>query len=246
MTNETIIDLSTILIAKERLARAGLEALLTEKGCHVEQSLADIDSIDWANPEIFENNIFMIVDSQSSDGSLFSNIAKLIALNSECQILILSGYDNGNYLERCFQHGARGYILTTSSEDILLDCMRLIRHGQNVFPSEFVKWVAQGSSDNSDGPDQWARPMSLNNLSQQDIRILQMLVSGLSNKEIGLNFQIPDTTVKVLLKKLCHKIGASNRVQAAVWAVKNGLPPYDGAEALVGISDTDDKILEAG
>lgn len=246
MTNETIIDFSTILIAKERLARAGLEALLSEKGCPVEQSVAEIDGINWDNPEIFNNNIFMLVDSQSSDGSLFSNISKLISLNSECQIMILSGYDNGNYLERCFQHGAMGFILTTSSEDILLDCMRLIRHGQNVFPSEFVKWVAQSGGESSDNPDQWARPMSLNNLSQQDSQILQMLVSGLSNKEIGLNFQIPDTTVKVLLKKLCHKIGASNRVQAAVWAVKNGLPPYDGAETPVRISDTDDNILQAG
>ncbi len=246
MTNKIITDFSTILIAKERLARAGLEALLTEQGCRVEQSVSDIDSIDWTDPEIFENNILMLVDSQNGDGSLFSNISKLISLNSECQILVLSGYDNGNYLEKCFQHGAMGYILTTSSEDILLDCMRLIRHGQNVFPSEFVKWVAQGDGNNSDGSEQWARPVSLNNLSEQDCQILQMLVTGLSNKEIGLQFRVPDTTVKVLMKKLCHKIGATNRVQLAVWAVKNGLPPYDSSEAPVEISDLDDKILEAG
>ena len=246
MNDEMFLEFSTILVAKERLARAGLEALLSEKGCRVEQSVDNLDGINWTNQEIFKNNIFVLVDSQTSDGSVFSNISKLIALNSECQILILSGYDNGNYLERCFQHGAMGFILTTSSEDVLLDCMRLIRHGQNVFPSEFVKWVAEGGSGSSDNPEQWARPMSLNNLSEQDTQILQMLVSGLSNKEIGLNFQMPDTAVKILLKKLSHKIGASNRVQAAVWAVKNGLPPYDGAEVPAENYDMDDKIFKAG
>lgn len=246
MNNEMFLDFSTILVARERLVRAGLKALLSGKGCRVEQSVRELDGIDWNNQEIFENNVFILIDSQSNDGSLFSDISKLKALNEECKILILSGNDNGNHLEKCFQNGAVGYILTSSSEDVLLDCMRLIRHGQNVFPSEFVKWVAQGEGKNPGGLGQWARPVSLNNLSQQDFQILEMLASGLSNKEIGLNFQIPDTSVKVLVKKLAHRIGVANRVQVAVWAVRNGLAPCDGSEAAVGSYEPGDNILEAG
>ena len=77
-----------------------------------------------------------------------------------------------------------------------------------------------------------------------------MLVSGMSNKEIGLNLQIPDTSVKVLIKSVSSKINVSNRVQAAVWAVKNGSPPHDDQEGPneVGESENDiitDQILRA-
>lgn len=232
MSENTHSDISIALIAKDRLLRAGLHSLLSEKGCLVNQAGPDLDSMDLSNGDIFEESIFVMVDSQNREGAIFSEMTQLIKLNKDAKIVVISGYDNGNYLERCFQSGAVGYILMSSSEEVLMDCMRLVRLGQNVFPSEFVKWIAQSGDSDPNGPERWARPVSLNILSRRDCQILQMLVSGLSNKEIGLNFQIPDTSVKVLLKRLSNRIGVTNRVQAAVWAVTNGLAPYDEAETL--------------
>lgn len=238
-------ELSIALIAQERLTLAGFQSLLSEKGVRVEQTGLDPDDIDLSNPDIFAGTIFVLVDSQNNDGAIFSNIAKLIGLNQDARIIVISGYDNGDYLERCFQSGALGYILMSSSEEILFDAMRLVGHGQNVFPSEFVKWMAQGDREESGDSERWGRPVSLNNLSRRDRQILRMLVSGLSNKEIGLNFQIPDTSVKVLVKALSRRIGASNRVQAAVWAVKNGLPPHDESENLHGVGKPENEFIAA-
>jgi two-component system nitrate/nitrite response regulator NarL len=243
MSGESNTELSIVLIAQERLTLAGLQSLLSEKGFPVEQTGLDPDDIDLSSSDIFEDTIFVLVDSQNSDGSIFSNMAKLISLNKDVKIVVISGHHNGDYLERCFQSGAVGYILTSSSEEVLIDCMRLVQHGQNVFPSEFVKWMAQGDGEEAGDSERSGRPVSLNNLSQRDRRILRMLVSGLPNKEIGLNLQIPDTSVKVLVKALSGKIGASNRVQAAVWAVKNGLAPY--SETPDGTGETGNEFIAA-
>jgi len=245
LTEETLKEISIALIARDRLLRAGLHSLFSEKGCLVRQSGPDVSSLNLSNGDIFEESIFVMVDSQNGEGAIFSEMAQLIKLNKDAKIVVISGYDNGNYLERCFQSGAVGYILMSSSEEVLMDCMRLVRLGQNVFPSQFVKWMAQSGGSDPKGPERWARPVSLNTLSRRDCQILQMLVSGLSNKEIGLKFQIPDTSVKVLLKRLSNRICVKNRVQAAVWAVTNGLAPYDEAETLDRDGERDHERIDA-
>ena len=60
-------------------------------------------------------------------------------------------------------------------------------------------------------------------MSQREVQILRCLLSGDSNKMIANQLSITEATVKVHLKSLLRKINASNRTQAAIWALNNGI-----------------------
>jgi len=231
-TDDTLKDFSIILIGTDHLLRAGIGSLLSKYGCRVERSGGDFSSIDWSNKNNLDKSIFLMIDSQNTKKPIFSNIETLFNLNKNVKIIVISGYNNGNYLEKCFHSGAVGYILMSSSEEVLIDCIKLVRLGQNVFPSEFVNWMSHHTNGDSDVTDRWARPVSMSGLTESECKILQMLATGLSNKGIGSNLNVPHTSVKVILKRISKKIGASNRVQAAVWAVMNGLGSYENEEHL--------------
>ena len=68
-----------------------------------------------------------------------------------------------------------------------------------------------------------ATPAARNGLSQREVQILRCLLNGDSNKMIANHLNITEATVKVHLKSLLRKINASNRTQAAIWALNNGI-----------------------
>jgi two-component system nitrate/nitrite response regulator NarL len=67
-------------------------------------------------------------------------------------------------------------------------------------------------------------------LSPQETKILRSLASGLSNKQIARELGLAEATVKVHLRHASRKVRATNRTQAAIWAVSHGLP--DRADGL--------------
>jgi two-component system nitrate/nitrite response regulator NarL len=71
-------------------------------------------------------------------------------------------------------------------------------------------------------------PPVVRQLSAREIAILERIVRGDSNKHVARFFKIAEATVKVHVKAILRKIGASNRTQAAIWALNHGL--YDGSD----------------
>jgi len=113
--------------------------------------------------------------------------------------------------------GVDGYLLNNMSSEALIHSLSLVMAGETVFPTELADILRQAGNGLSHGIG-----ASVNGLTPREIEILQCLIQGDANKVIANRLDITEATVKVHLKALLKKIRASNRTQAAIWAIENG------------------------
>lgn len=133
-------------------------------------------------------------------------------------IVMLSNYDHPTYIARAHALGASDYVLKTAKREVLVEAitaavaggplpnlslMRPIRESMQRPPRPFMK--------------------DAESMSAREIQVLRHLALGLSNREIALSLGITVDTVKEHVQRAVHKLGVSDRTQAAVIAVKRGL-----------------------
>jgi DNA-binding NarL/FixJ family response regulator len=166
--------------------------------------------------------IVLLLDDGGEPALTIKNIEKLRTVSKTSKIIVISSSKNVDYINRCIEKGVHAYILSDISEDLLIDCVSLVAHGQVVFPSHIYR-------HNSDLVTQQPGPhcvttdnTQMSGIDQKESVILGCLASGKSNKEISRLTDLSEPAIKLAVRKILCKIGAKNRVQAAVWAEKNG------------------------
>ncbi len=132
-------------------------------------------------------------------------------------VLMLSTYDNPTYAARAVALGANGYVLKGTSRDKLLESLRTAAAGENAWTREELRRVTGALATPRMNADVEVP------LTQRESEVLRYLVQGLTNKEIAGVLQISYETVKEHVQHILRKVGVSDRTQAAVWAVRNGL-----------------------
>ncbi|MGH6620473.1 MAG: LuxR C-terminal-related transcriptional regulator [Alphaproteobacteria bacterium] len=119
---------------------------------------------------------------------------------------------------------AYGYLMKDISISALQVALMLVLNGKKVFPTQLAlsRFSTMRYNDRSPAPAIKSAPRRNMRFSGQQIRILDYLVQGDSNKMIARRLGNTEATVKVQMKALLRKLGLQNRTQAAVWAVTNG------------------------
>lgn len=137
---------------------------------------------------------------------------------SERQTAALFFSDQGNptYAARASALGAAGFLAKTTSREALIDSVLTVAGGGSCWSPEDMRKLT------SVGPD---GPTTLGDivLTVRERQVLKQLSFGLSNKEIAQTLGISYETVKEHVQHVLRKLGVSDRTQAAVWAVRNGL-----------------------
>ena len=113
------------------------------------------------------------------------------------------------------------------SSEALVVSLRLVDLGEKVFPTKLATMITSGQIDPTAAE---VRASSVKGLSKREGEIMRCLVHGESNKVIARQLGITEATVKVHLKAVLRKLNVSNRTQAAIWAVRNGLREGDRAQ----------------
>jgi two-component system nitrate/nitrite response regulator NarL len=121
-----------------------------------------------------------------------------------------------------FAAGADGYVLKSISSAALIDSLRLVLHGEKVFPRTLGNLIAQLRDGAGESPAHETRVGNVW-LATRELAILQGLAQGHTNKRIAITLGITEATVKVNLKAVLRKLGMSNRTQVAIWAIQNHL-----------------------
>ena len=209
----------TFVFGENRLFREGLRSLLARTPYRVVgigDSFRSIQRNERANAE---PNLLLFGISVESNG-WFDDLKESRTVFPDSRVVVLTSIPSQRHLGRCLEAGIDGYLLTDISRDVLLKSLRLIFLGEKVFPTILASWIV----DEMRGGKR-ASPVVAGgpNLSPREREILQLLIQGESNKQIGRRLRIADTTVKIHVRKIMRKIEASNRTQAAVWAVNHGL-----------------------
>jgi two-component system, NarL family, nitrate/nitrite response regulator NarL len=153
-----------------------------------------------------------------------ANVVEAIKEEGGRARVVVLGYDI-NTISRDDVLVADGLLTFDISANMMVHSLDLIQKGERVVPRELMQALSarpQQDRNQSTRSVQTARPGRSQAPSPREAEILQRLLQGHSNKTIARELGITETTVKVHLKSLLRKISASNRTQAAIWALNNG------------------------
>src|SRR5579864_304180 len=141
-----------------------------------------------------------------------SGIDAMIAIRAEfpeARIIMLTTFEGDVEVQRALQAGARGYLLKNMPPGTLVDTIRQVHAGKRRVPPELAAQLAEHMSDES--------------LTAREVEVLQQVAGGNRNKDIAELLHISEETVKVHLKHIMDKLGASDRTQAIAIAVRRGI-----------------------
>ncbi|WP_328702950.1 response regulator transcription factor [Arenibaculum pallidiluteum] len=203
-----------MLIDPNKLFREGLKALFREGGFEIVAEVARLNDAAGLHGMI---EIGMVLcDPLGSPLGVGETVIELRRLFPDARVVMLMPTQDPQPMVAAIQAGVDGCLLKDISPEALQESLRLVRMGETVFPSHLAAMLVAGRFN--------AEPtVRRNGLSPREAEILRHLVEGESNKVIANRIGITEATVKVHLKSLLRKIGASNRTQAAIWAHNNGL-----------------------
>lgn len=141
-----------------------------------------------------------------------SGIDALIAIRiefAEARIIMLTTFEGDVEIRRAMQAGARGYMLKNMPPRELVDVIRQVHSGKKRVPPEVASKLAEHLSDEP--------------LTDRELDVLRHLSGGNRNRDIAELLFISEETVKVHVKHLMDKLGASDRTQAVAIAVRRGI-----------------------
>ncbi len=216
-----------LIIDPNTLFREGLRGLLSGTQFDVAHEASDTTE----GLEIVQSNdeIEIVILDFTNDGSdtELQILTQMRAANEDIKLIVLTNEMSALLLARALNAGADGFLLKSMSSEALVASLRLVVLGEKVFPTKLATMITSGQIDPTAAE---VRASSMKGLSEREREIMGCLVHGKSNKVIARQLGITEATVKVHLKAVLRKLNVSNRTQAALWAVRNGLREGDRAQ----------------
>ncbi len=134
-------------------------------------------------------------------------------------VLVLSAYDDDEYIYAVLEAGADGYLLKNVRGHQLVDAIREVCAGEVVLDPRVARKVVQWFSSLSHGQ----RPEGAAEcLSERELEVLKLAGKGMSNKEIAVELALGVRTVQSHLSHIFDKLGVSSRTEAVLRALKEG------------------------
>ncbi len=149
-------------------------------------------------------------------------------------VIILSLYDDVQYIEAAIEAGAAGYFLKTVQGPELAAAVRSAHKGDTVLSPEVAGKVFRRLLPRLRGADQ---PATSPRLSQREAEVLALVARGAANKEIARTMGLSVRTVEAHLRSIFAKLMVGSRTEAVVLAVKTGLLRLDEVDLLGGSRD---------
>ena len=137
----------------------------------------------------------------------------------EVQIVILTTYDDDQYIVRGLRAGARGYLLKDTARSVLFETIRAAARGESLLSAAVVDKVVAHLADHGRRP----QPVQTEKLSPREAQVLALLAEGAANKEIARQLDISERTVKAHVTGIFNKLGAGSRAEAVAIAMRSGL-----------------------
>jgi len=141
-----------------------------------------------------------------------AGLRRAIRLNQGNPVAIITGNPSPRMLEEIMNAGSAGIILKTTHVRSLANAIRFIHAGERYLPLELMRAQAEPNRMGKNGQ-----------LSDKEASVLQFLGEGKSNKEIAIELQLAEPTIKMHVTAICRKLEAQNRTHAVIIARDMGL-----------------------
>ncbi|WP_291052937.1 response regulator transcription factor [Herbiconiux sp.] len=242
-------SIRVVLADDQDLVRVGLRIILeSEDGIEVVGEAATgrqaIELVTRLAPDV----VCMDVQMPELDG--LAATRELIAAGVDTGILVLTTFDRDDYLFEALSAGASGFVLKNSSPEDLVAAVQVVARGDALLSPDVTRrvierFVASGAGSGASGtPGSLESPgpgasgagpgsagngshraasAALDDLTEREREVLQLLAAGRSNAEIAAELYVGEATVKTHVSKILQKLGLRDRIQAVVFAYENGV-----------------------
>jgi NarL family two-component system response regulator YdfI len=204
------------IVAASPLARAGLENLLAVRDVEVVASHATIDALSEMLADAAPDVVLIDFSGEPFEPMLESIVASGLA--SDVSVVILGdGLAPGDSAE-ALRSGIRAALPGDISPEQLVATLHAVVHGLLVLhPAHASEGLPAGSAP--------ARPLDelAESLTRRELEVLQMLATGLSNKEIAARLGLSEHTAKFHVASILGKLGAGSRTEAVSLGIRRGL-----------------------
>jgi two-component system NarL family response regulator len=146
-----------------------------------------------------------------------SGVETILAICQEfptARCIVITTFDCDEDIYRALQSGAKSYLLKDSSMAEIADTIRAVHRGEGKLPANVARLFDERAKRGG--------------FTSRETDVLHLLTRGNSNKEISSSLNISEETVKWYLKSLFLKLGARDRTEAAVFAVRQGIVHLEG------------------
>jgi DNA-binding NarL/FixJ family response regulator len=145
------------------------------------------------------------------------------ATNSDVALLVLTAYDDDEYIFAFLEAGAAGYLLKDSSANDLIKAIRAVYAGESVLHPAVTRKVI----DSFGKQRAVERQDTQHTLTDRELEVLKLAARGMTNREIAGELSVSSRTVQVHLSNVFAKLGVGSRTEAVLQAVREGLIPLD-------------------
>jgi DNA-binding NarL/FixJ family response regulator len=212
--------IKVMLADDEELVRSGLRTILCSAG--------DIEVVAECDDGVYvaelarqhrPNVVLLDIRMRTSDG--LSALRRLRALPEPPAVAMLTTFDVDEYVQEALRVGANGFLLKDTEPVQLIKAVRDLARGGAVLDPKVAARVLSAVADGARAAEPARRLLS--SLSEREREVVTLIGQGLSNAEIGNELHLSEATVKGYVSAVLGKIGAVNRVQAALVAYRGGL-----------------------
>jgi DNA-binding NarL/FixJ family response regulator len=149
------------------------------------------------------------MDLRLPDGSGIETMIAIRAEFPDARIIMLTTFEGDVEIKNALESGARGYILKSMPPKELVEVIRQVHAGKKRIPPQLAAQLAEHMSDEA--------------LTEREVQVLSQIAGGNRNRDIAEQLFISEETVKVHIKHIMEKLGASDRTQAVAIGIRRGI-----------------------
>ena len=210
---------SVFIVDDHSFFRAGLRSVLMEQGFTV---VGDAPSGEAALPLIERRHPDLVIMDLSMPGMSGVEATREIAQRfASTVVLVMTVATGESDVIEALEAGAAGYLLKDSEPAEIVRAVEAAMEGDTPLSPRVARLVVQRArmaAGSGGGPARAAEE-----LTERELEVLRLVAEGLDNAEIAKVLFLSPTTVKRHVSSVVSKLGVSNRVQAAIWAVRSGI-----------------------
>ena len=206
-----------LIVDDHPIVRRGLQSLLSAYSDiqvvgEAEDGTSAFAAIKELNPDV------ILLDIQMAGLDGIELTSRILQSTPQIKIIILTAYNNEEYVLGAFRAGAYAYLLKNSLNETVVETIRLVHQGRRMLSPSLMDQVLRQLHTLAQAQASHERQ-----LTPDDICVLALIANGATNEEIAREVHWSESTVKRRIEEIMATLGARNRAQAVSIATKEGL-----------------------
>lgn len=217
--------LRILLVDDHEVVRLGLATLLEDTSglkviAEAGSAQEALHACERLNPDL------VILDIRLPDQPGVDVCRQIVERWPHIKVIMLTSYSDDDLIAQAISAGAAGYVLKQVGNEELLRAIEAVRRGQALLDPQVTQRVLQRMRQTERQLDAGA----FRNLSERELEVLFLVSQGRSNPEIAETLSLSEKTVRNHVSSLLEKLGKSNRIELATYAVKHHIDIYLNTE----------------